>query len=604
VYSDSRCELLIGLNSTLHVNYRSNDITSHEDVARRICNLNISYFRIPLVWSQLQSYRNGEPSWNDEAVGQLGQTLSYLPQRAQVLGLLTSPPPYVAVQYLHDQRTLERFFCRFVEECINRFPRINDWEVWNEPNASDFYLSVQQEGIGHRPWTAKEFLYHAAIPGARTIRRLAPRAKICLSGVAEDGIVGHPEKKACLSNRLPNRQPFASMRSDDPHGQFYFIPGFLLDLISELKAFWDATLGDKLFDAIAFHPYPYHGIYKTMDMDLVARSISLVDSFVAVASTLSPHDPEIWITEVGCRSLDVPARNLWNEDRQCEFALKFFGSQPVRASIARVYWYKAVDATWDLIQEKTFGLLDHYGNPKKAYYALQKLAVEECGSALSFLLDDFRYGLKYAQYAVNENLFELETKTVFGFAIPSIDHFGAPDLLVSPGREQGDWIRITGKHPIRIPNGSKLEIGMEFSKVFPGIPGLELELELYDTDSSSRRVGISLGTANDDRLLVTPTAISESKPGSPIDIAAADVASVFVRFSPFGCEVSIRGRSACQSVTLPTECMPVADRVTTRWRFIKRSAKREMVRLARISARVVEETPEVRLPRDMVASSH
>ena len=97
---------------------------------------------------------------------------------------------------------------------MQHFPEIQEWEVWNEPNASDFYLS-RPEGAGHRPWTSQEFIDDVLIPGAETIRQAQPNAKICVAGLAENGIVGHYDKVPALSNRLP-KDKFFNSGSMDP----------------------------------------------------------------------------------------------------------------------------------------------------------------------------------------------------------------------------------------------------------------------------------------------------------------------------------------------------------------------------------------------------
>jgi FkbM family methyltransferase len=443
----TRSELMLGVNTPFFL-HRDNSIGLSR-VFESAEELGVVHHRIPFVWAALQRIDGRRLVWNDEGLREISTVLRSLPHGSRVLGVLTNPPRAVAEWYFDESATLPPLFDAFCAGCAERFPSVESWEIWNEPNASDFYLS-SRDGDVHRPWSAGEFVEHVVLPGARAIRRVAPDKKICVGGVAENGIVGHTEKSPAISNRLPNTPRFQSMRSKVAHGQLYFVPGFALPLLERLGTIEASDPG--LIDAVALHPYPYLGIHRDRSRDLVNESCTLTADFLAVKDRAGLADTETWITEVGCRSLDVANRNAWNEDHQAEYLRRIVGSD-VTSRASRLYWYHLVDTDYDLRQEKSFGLLDHAGSPKKAYFEFQRLICEQ-RRALPVLRDRLDYGSKYGREGFNANLWTVAANNPFAFVIGATTApDGAPGVLVSPGRSRGTWLELQSRPPLMTRDG-------------------------------------------------------------------------------------------------------------------------------------------------------
>lgn len=517
------------------------DLANHPDMPKRIEELNVQHHRVPFVWTRLQRMEGEKLVWDEATVKEIGEVLETLPAARQVLGVFSNPPKEVVAKYFYDQSSIGPLFASFVEGCMERFPRVTAWEVGNEPNGSDFYLSIK-DGDGHRPWTPAEFVRQYFAPAARAIREKQPNAKICVGAVAENGIVGHNEKPFCISNLMPATPPFKEMRSKVPHGQFYFIPGFLFPLLDELAGLLkeNRAAGQRpLFDAIALHPYPYHEIYKKTDPDLANESLKLLEEFILAAKERDLRGVECWITEVGCRSLDVPHRNFWDEEAQAVFLERFLGDKLVKDNVARVYWYQLVDTDYDLRQEKTFGLLDHNALPKKAFYSLQHIAVESRES-LDAVRDDFGWGVKWGKGAVNPALWTVSSRTVFAYVLASQGADGRAEIALCPGRAIGDWIELASRKPFRAVDGF-CEVAFDYRLKLAG-DQYALQVILRP-DGVAADAGVVIEIANE---ADGPVAVGFAGSGEMRDVgirpaATADMLeAVRVQVSPDGMVVQLR----------------------------------------------------------------
>lgn len=464
----------------------------------KLQELGVKYIRIPLIWNQLVEIKDGNFVWNSKIVNRYRQILNAITKDAKVLGFTINPPPEIAKEYFFDRPSITHNYKQFLQGCLQRFPEIQEWEVWNEPNASDFYLS-RPEGAGHRPWTSQEFIDDVLIPGAETIRQAQPNAKICVAGLAENGIVGHYDKVPALSNRLPKDEFFNSLRSSGVHDHFYFIPEFGFQFIQDLKQVISdrRRLGkSQLFDACAFHPYPYFMLHKKQNKDLFQSSLSLIEDFNQMFQEAGIDGLEVWLTEVGARSFDVYHNHLRDESLQSQFISQLPQASAIGDPISRIYWYKLLDRPFDLRQEKSFGVLDHDGKAKQSFFELQKLFYQT-QETTSVFRDSFAYGNKYQQGSFNPLLWDMEASSTYGFATTSVDSSGRDTLLLSPGRYEKDFILLQAKSSLTMGNEFYLDFAADYE--IPTL-GVDFQLALEISNSQTKTTLLQVTLNNEERL--------------------------------------------------------------------------------------------------------
>lgn len=323
-------------------------------VSKKMRWTGIKHYRISFHWGRLQKYEDGHLVWDEEEVLSYREKLKKLPENSEILGLVLHPPKQVAESYLRNQATIHKTFSEFLTGLIERFPEIRAIEIWNEPNGSDFYLSVIDQNDNHRPWTASEFVRDIIIPGCKAVRKADPTIQIAAAPVAENGIIGHDDRPPAFTNQLANFKEYAQYKSKDPHGQFFFIKDFLFAYLTELKAAydWNRTKTSVLFDIVSFHPYPYFQIEKKKNPVLHEITANITAKFIAVYDLIGFKNIEIWMTEIGARYFNIVKNNTGDEYQQANFLEKVFQNQEINERISRIYWYHFIDIPFDLRQEK------------------------------------------------------------------------------------------------------------------------------------------------------------------------------------------------------------------------------------------------------------
>lgn len=463
-----------------------------DELVARIEELGVQLVRVPLPWRMLD---DGTDSlvFDDRQAARVEQALERLDPSVRILGILTKPPESEAVRYFDERHRFGARFATYVEYCAARFERVDEWEVWNEPNASDFYLSIAQAD-DHRPWSAEEFLEDAYLPAVAVLRRDRPGSPVCLGAVAENGIVGHRDRSPALSNLLPGNPRFGSLRRKGKHGSFYFNPDFtpaLMEGVARLS-------GAERPDAVALHPYPYFELEP--GTGLVEHSTELARDFLS-------HVPEglpVWITEVGARSLVIPIPYRRDDDQQAEFLEHFPHHVELPRQPTRVYWYKVVDRIRDLRMEKTFGLLDLGGSPRRAFFTFKRMELTR--GPHPALVDRFEWGMRHSTDVLDPSLWDVEATSPYAFA----DHVpieGRSTALISPGREEGDRWGARSRYPVALADGDGLEVSLTAS--FEGPP-------------RSVIIALMVGSASVEFLLDTDRGVVESGEASqplpdPID---------------------------------------------------------------------------------------
>lgn len=477
--------MLVGINAPSLINQRLAD--KRRLLRDRLVELDMRSVRVPLIWSELDPA--GEGRLNSSASERIDLALSALPPDANLLGVLLHPSSSVAEDYFHDVSTLAERFSQFAAAVAKRFPEINEWEVWNEPNASDFYLSVR-DGNTARPWSPDEFVEHVLLPGARSIRQVQPKARLCIAGMAEDGVVGHTERPPALSNRMPHKADYDRYRVPGPHGQFFFVPNFWDGLCRAIDCQRDELV--QLFDACGFHPYPYFAIQKRPDKGLLQATIGHSKAFLERYNASGLSDLEIWVTEFGARSLLVAGQHCDDQVQQLEYAEAALLWMAESTSISRAYWYKLIDLPWDLQQEKTFGLLDHRLMPRQAFHAVRSIAHRQhTGLPRTALVETFQSGRQSYGPGLDADNWQVSSDTIFGYTIGTATDEGNGECLIVPGRAAGNHVRIESMTPLSLPKDQAVSLRVDASLSFESGPA-DLGIVLAGDGSNELSVVLSL----------------------------------------------------------------------------------------------------------------
>ncbi len=458
--------------------------------------LSVRSVRIPVQWNVLDP--KGDGNFDVQVARQIDHAIGALPEGVQMLGVIINASPDFARQFFYDPTSLSQPFADFCERAARRFPRIREWEIWNEPNASDFYLSVK-DGDTARPWTAAEFIENILLPGARAMKAVDPALRLCIAGVAEDGICGHDDRPPALSNRLPKTPEFEPYRSDHPHGHFYFVPDFWKAFSRELAARKDEVF--QLFDACGFHPYPYFRIHHREDKDLIRATKAHCDAFLKYFDEAGLDGLEIWATEFGARSLVIVDQHHDDPDSQAEYLREVLAYFARLGRLHRVYWYKQVDLLWDLKQEKTFGLFDHEFRPRPAFFVYRDAAMAEtAGEPVGEILETFRDAHQGSGNGFNPNFWTQTSTRIFAYSIPTPKERGGGDVLVYPGREPGDRISFDASRPLMAPAGRWVMSDWTFSTAHESGP-CELKISFNQSGHEPVTVCLQLGNRCEIKVL-------------------------------------------------------------------------------------------------------
>ena len=486
--------MIIGINTPFLFKPIDEFSVDLKNVFKSVSALNLLHFRIPIEWRKCQYVRGGKLVWDENEITKLKKCIQNLPPRSKVMAAILHPPYKVCVDYYYEQSTMGDRFFEFVQDCAKYFPEITEWEVWNEPNTSDFYLSVK-DGEEHRPWTPEEFVRDIVVPGCKALRQVAPSKPIGAPPVAENGIIGHFDRPPALCNQLSVSKEFQHLRSSSPHGHFYLIPDFLDGYIDSLKSVSE-TDGKRLFDAIGLHPYPYFQIHRKDNPDVLKISRELTHEFIEKIYVAGFDNIDIWVSEIGLRSLDVSAFNYLDEKQQANFLYEFLRDSIINERVKRIYWYKLLDSPFDLHQEKTFGLLNHEAQPKQAFFVLRRHLILN-DNMLDYFYEDFAYGLKFGEGCVDPALWKKSSNSHFDYLISANDNLGNKYALLSPGRGVGDWMKLKTLVPLLIKDQGYFRLDLGY-KIISKDVGFDLSLCLHDssTDAHLLEVKISVDRQN------------------------------------------------------------------------------------------------------------
>ncbi len=204
-----------------------------------------------------------------------------------------------------------RAFATYAANLASRYPQIQAWEVWNEPNTSFFW----------RPAVGVEAYTNLLQKTYLAVKAVNPKAKVILGGLS-------PGNSSSVADSLAAAK--------------------FLSLIYKAG-------GGAFFDAVAYHAYGT-GALDDWLADALLGIRYVMDSN---GDTAKP----IWITEMGCYTEGPGAvTEAWQAEYLGE-ARAFLKNIPY---IERVYWYTLRDASDSTDPEANYGLFRADGTPKPA----------------------------------------------------------------------------------------------------------------------------------------------------------------------------------------------------------------------------------------------
>lgn len=456
------------------------------------CSLNA--IRIPFYWRRLIVYEaDGSLQINQQLADAYLDLFNLLPKTMNITGVVVNCHPEVArMAYLGQPGFAERY-AEYVGLLVETFPFIDDIELWNEPNASDFYVSVKGEHGDHRPWSGSEFVEMVIRPGVESLRRSGFSGRICGVTFAENGLVGHTNRsRPAFANTMRSyASEFATEFEDNKsHGAFYFQPDFSRDVMWALKAYYTSAQ-DLPFEAFGIHPYPYFG---SAPDGFAQHSWKLTQEFLKLLDEAGYAGMPIWVTEVGARSLDLSNAYDFNAIEQANFVDDFMSNAASEPSIEKLFWYKYRDEAWDLKQEKTFGLFDHAGRKKPAYYSFRNWTLR-ClpRESIQTLQDDFSFGAVMQASSVDSSFWSIEKTEPFAYAIPACtESYNDFALLSSPGRKLDSVLRLQTKLHLAADKSQQLKASIRFRPKSEGKGKAIMRLGLEVTNLANPKTGLFL----------------------------------------------------------------------------------------------------------------
>ena len=205
-------------------------------------------------------------------------------------------------------------FAAYAASLASRYPEIQEWEVWNEPNASFFW----RPAVNVPAYTSLLKKTYQALKAAN------PTAHVILGGLSPGQSTG--------------------VKDSIPAADF-------------LNAVYQNG-GGASFDAVAYHAYG-DGPLENWLADALRNLRSVMDSNGDVSKP-------VWITEMGCYTNGPGSvSEAWQAGYLTE-ARTFLAGIPY---VERVYWYTLRDASASTAPEMNYGLFRADGTPKLAVHA-------------------------------------------------------------------------------------------------------------------------------------------------------------------------------------------------------------------------------------------
>ncbi|RMX03633.1 beta-xylosidase [Corticibacter populi] len=291
---------------------------------QRLKALGLEWVRVDLHWDI------HEPRQGQLRLGELDAlTDSLAREQLKSVFYLVGSAPFASSAPLGTTSHLDQYppkdpgeFAARMAMLAQRYPMVNAWQVWNEPNITPFWRPLPDPaGYGQ--------LLAASVS---SLRAAAPGKPILMAGMA-------------YYSQMSGRE------------------GLMLEELFKLGA-------GQLGAIPAYHPYSQEpeGDVRT-DNDFIVRSQIINEQLRAQAV------PAIMATEWGWSSYDGPkeAQSIIGQDGQADYVLRRLALMAA-LDYDRIFLFALSDLDGRATaRDQHYGLLDLQGQPKPVYEALQRL---------------------------------------------------------------------------------------------------------------------------------------------------------------------------------------------------------------------------------------
>ena len=304
------------------------------------------WVRLDLSWEDIQPDEPYEYQW---------QRFDRVVKAARARGLNLLPtiaytPKWARQSSCHAGQSCppadQAAFAAFAKQAVARYTPmgITTWEIWNEPNISDFWQPAPSPAA-----------YDNLLKLTTTaIRSVNPKAYLLMGGLAA---VGTDAKIGYMS------------QTD------------FLTAVSKLGA-------NKLVNAISYHPYTYP--YLPTDDTAFGTAFQRIstyssDNLVAVLDKYGTPNEPVWITETGAptsgpgaaaSATSIPSGATHVTDAfQAQIATASVTAAGNNPHVAALFWFSDKDSgtsSQTQYRSKFYGLRNYDGTPKPAFTAFEK----------------------------------------------------------------------------------------------------------------------------------------------------------------------------------------------------------------------------------------
>lgn len=298
----------------------TSDLTARLELMQ---NAGIKWGRQDFTWRRIE---REEGSYDWEPYDRLVDTCTEY--GLMLFGNLAYNPPF------HDPLTPEgvEAYCAFAREAAKRYKgKVNNWQIWNEPNGGFWKGSPQQYA---RLLAAAGKAIHAANPDAKV---LGLNMAFCDVLWAEQILKAVPCDCFDIACFHPYRPP------SSPEEQFDW---------------WELDQYVK-----SWHKHDLTPDYPLIRMDFLQQT----DELVKVMKQFGGPKP-MWITEI-CWNTHIHPYGT-SELRQADMLVRFYALSMASRRIDKVFWWTLKDGgNRQFDQADMVGLVRNDLTPKYAYYA-------------------------------------------------------------------------------------------------------------------------------------------------------------------------------------------------------------------------------------------
>jgi len=290
---------------------------------QQLQNLGLQWVRVDLHWDQMEP-QEGQFRLNemDGLVAELRQrqlkSLFYLVGSAP---FITSAPAGAEAPDAYPPRDPAVFAYR-MGLFANRYPTIDAWQVWNEPNLPAFWRP-REDPLGYA-----QLLQSSAL----ALRQVQPNKPVVMGGMA-------------YYSQMPGHQH-----------------ALMFEALGNLGVHQLGTI-------LAYHPYSLHPEGdEPAERDFILRNQTLSPLLRSIAP------PAIWATEWGWSSYAGPVEEqpIIGEQGQADYVLRRLALMSA-LDFDRIFLFALSDLdNRATIRDRSYGLLNLQGQPKPVYQALKR----------------------------------------------------------------------------------------------------------------------------------------------------------------------------------------------------------------------------------------